>query len=459
MSTGPAQDKARSADVPEHPQAPDREPAELPTYNNSYVLSVINEKTRQEEEREAEIASRQGPVAGGIAGQVTSGTKGLLSLSSVQGTFALPGGKLLSGELKRELRTVNPTLITVRITSADITVTMSPALYIDAIWPARNMILRQVVYKLSSGETTVDVATVSGEFGDGFISATDEAQSAIAGLVTSIVRRTPLVWADMQHPPPAPTSPAELARSRLAKPRVYDPLRDADPKFTLQALAAGFQALPSGGTSDVGAADVSHLRVGATVTFNRDVAQVEEGTGVSIAAGTTAELTVASGASIPALSGAGGDPAALATAADVQEIRVVSNGVFVVKDGARLASIDEVVISRGGGVSVARVTLYGKAREAADSEVGSRLLFGALLGVAATGSAGGWQAGAELAGNRYGTDAAIVPGIARGLIQSKLQAAFAQVLAQHRRTAIPGIDLGSVLGIPASGPSGAPRAP
>jgi hypothetical protein len=48
----------------------------------------------------------------------------------------------------------------------------------------------------------------------------------------------------------------------------------------------------------------------------------------------------------------------------------------------------------------------------------------------------------------------VVPGIVSGFLESKLQAAFTELLATQGRSLIPGVDLGSVLGVP-----GAPVAP
>jgi len=48
----------------------------------------------------------------------------------------------------------------------------------------------------------------------------------------------------------------------------------------------------------------------------------------------------------------------------------------------------------------------------------------------------------------------VVPGLVSGLLEAKLQAAFTELLAKQGRTIIPGVDLGSVFGVP-----GAPVTP
>jgi len=385
------------------------------------------------------------PLPGGAAGQTADATGGALSLQSVEGSFVLPAGKLLSGTTARQLRTEFETTVAVRITSDAITLTMRPALYIDAQWPVQNMRLSQVVYTIASEQTSVGVSLVNDEWGDGFIDATGTAQESIAETIAQIVRRTPL-HREHAHAPPTMVGPRMPQSDAL--PPAYDPLRDEDPQATLQALIAGFQSLPGGAESDVGAGDMSRLTVGATVTVNREFNQTEGGAGVHIGAGTAITLNVEGGASVTQLQGAGHGAAALASAANIQAIRATSAGIEVLKDGARVATIDAVTIHRGGTVSLDRISLHGEAADMARSESGLRLLVGGLAGLGATGSPEGFQAGVAITQARGDDTATIVPGITRAMIQSKLQQAFTSLLAQQGRTAIPGVDLGSVLGVP-----------
>ena len=78
------------------------------------------------------------------------------------------------------------------------------------------------------------------------------------------------------------------------------------------------------------------------------------------------------------------------------------------------------------------------------------------MAVATGGGAEGLAAGAELAHQRGADRPVIVPGLTRAMIEIQLQRAFTQLLAEHGRTAIPGVDLGAVLGVP-SGPAAPAR--
>ncbi len=392
------------------------------------------------------------PLEGGAAGQVESATGGAVSLTSINGSFVLPAGRLLSGTGTAELRTQSDTTITVTITGNELRLSMSPPLYIDAQWPAQNMVLSSVVHQIDTEVTTVDVRTVNDEWGDGMLDFTGTARGTIADTVASIIAHTPLHRSRMRAPtmgsPRAPAAPL---------PPAYNPLQDENPMATIDALILGFNSLPAGGTSDVSARDVSSITAGATLTINDGFEQLENGTGVRIAAGTSLSVNVASGASIAQLRGAAPGAPGIAAAADIQSIGVSSAGIEVIKDGARVATLDRITIHRGGSVSLDRITLHGEAERLAQGESGLwALLLGLPVAVATGGGAEGLAAGAELAHQRGADRPVIVPGLTRAMIEIQLQRAFTQLLAEHGRTAIPGVDLGAVLGVP-SGPAAPAR--
>jgi hypothetical protein len=238
-------------------------------------------------------------------------------------------------------------------------------------------------------------------------------------------------------------------------PAAYDPLRDTDPQETLKALVTNLQAMPSDGSSDVSAQDISKISVGATITITNGFEQIDGGTGLKIAPGTAVTVQIDSGASVAGLQGAGQGAAAIAAAANIQAIHASSAGITVVKDGKPVASINALTIRRGGQVKIDSITLLGEAAEAAESERGLRLLAGAIGGLAQTnGEPFGAAAGIARTAEDHADTPTVVPGIVSGLLESKLQAAFTELLAKQGRTIIPGVDLGSVLGVP-----GAPVSP
>lgn len=106
-------------------------------------------------------------------------------------------------------------------------------------------------------------------------------------------------------------------------------------------------------------------------------------------------------------------------------------------------------------MKIDHISLLGEAADAAKTEKSLRQIKGGVEGFA---ESGGIPFGFLLGfGNSIneGTDRpVIVPGMVSGLLESKLQVAFTDLLATHGRTIIPGVDLGSVLGVP-----GAPVSP
>jgi hypothetical protein len=298
------------------------------------------------------------------------------------------------------------------------------------------------------------VRTVNDEFGDGMIDVTETARSSIASTVGTIIAKTALDTKRQFPAPPSldtqgpPTGQGRTPRGGASDLLpAYDPLADSNPKETLDALVANLQAMPGGG-GDVAAQDVSKISLGATLVVNNQVEKIESGAGLRIAAGTAVSVRLDSGASIAKLQGAGQGAAAIAAAADIQALHVSSSGIEVVKDGKPIASINELTI-RGGKVNIDKLTLLGEAASAADTEQSGWVILGGLLGLARSGGVpAGFAVGAQNTVNDGRDKPVIVPGVVRGLLESKLQAAFTDLLAKQGRSLIPGVDLGVVLGVP-----------
>jgi len=397
------------------------------------------------------------PIPGGIAGQAASATGGAIGLQSIDGSFVLPAGKVLSSTGSRVVKTTDSSTVTVQIRSDRVSLTISNGIYIDAQWPAQNMRLFNVTHQFATNETTSDVRLADDEWGDGFIDVTGTARASIAETIGTIISRTALdrarlrppdPSADTQRPPEPQTAPIVPKGAFGNLVTAYDPLKDPNPQETLQALITNLQAMPSDGAGDIGAKDISKITVGATIVVNHAVEQIEGGTGLRIAAGTSVSVQIDSGASVAGLQGAGKGTAAVAAAAAVQAIHVSSTGIQVIKDGQPIATIDSLTISRGQ-VKIDHISLLGEAADAAKTESGARDIAGGVGGLV---ESGGLPLGFLLGvGNtiNQGTDKpVVVPGIVSGLLESKLQVAFTDLLATHGRPIIPGVDLGSVLGVP-----------
>jgi hypothetical protein len=407
-------------------------------------------------EREAGMPTVQrDPIPGGVGGSTSAATGGAVGLQSIDGSFTLAAGKVLSSGWTRVVKTAESALVSVQIRSDKIVLTIANGIYIDAQWPCQNMRLYSVTHTFGSNETAADVRTVDDEWGDGMIDVTGTARSSIAETVGTIIAKTALDTKRQFPVAPALDTRGPLTGQGPPTPRggasdllpAYDPLADTNPQETLRALVTNLQAMPGGG-SNVGAEDVSKVSFGATFVANRLFEKVENGTGLRIAAGTAVSVQLDSGASIPKLKeGAGQGTAAFAAAADIQALHLSSSGIEVVKDGKPIATINVLTISRGK-VNIDSITLVGEAAEAADTERGVWVILGGLIGAAQSGVPGGFAIGAQDTMNEGKDRPVVVPGLVRGLLESKLQAAFTELLATQGRSVIPGVDIGSVLGVP-----------
>ena len=396
-------------------------------------------------------AARGSWPTGRAAGQVEAATGGAVSLTAINGSFVLPAGRLLSGTGTAELRTQSDTTITVTITGNELRLSMSPPLYIDAQWPAQNMVLSSVVHQIDTEVTTVDVRTVDDEWGDGMLDFTGTARGTIADTVASIIAHTPLHRSRMRG-----TDDGLAPRARGAPAAGLQPVAGRGPDGDDRRPHPGLQLAPSrrderrqrarrqqhhgGGDAHrqrrVRAARERHRRADR----RRHVAERERRQ-------RRLDRPAARGGA-----GRAGDRAAV----DIQSISVSSAGIEVIKDGARVATLDRITIHRGGSVSLDRITLHGEAERLAEGESGLWALLAGIPVAIATGRTEGLTAGAELAHQRGADRPVIVPGLTRVMIEAQLQRAFTQLLAEHGRTAIPGVDLGSVLGVP-SGPAAPAR--
>jgi len=339
--------------------------------------AVQREHAHDHEHGPAGHTIQRDPIPGGIAGQTASETGGAVGLRSIEGSFVLPAGKILSSGAAAVVKTTDPNTIRIQISSNQVVFSMDYGLYIDAQWPAQNMRLFKVTHRFADNGTTADLRTVDDEWGDGFIDVTKTAEASIATTIATIISRTAVDRARLRPPEPsldtrrppgpqtAPTPPQGGAFGNLVS--AYDPLKDPNPEETLKALITNLQAMPSDGSSDVGAEDISKISFGATIVVNKGVEKIEDGTGLRIAPGTAVSVQIDSGASVAGLKGAGKGAAAIAAAADVQAIHLASTGIEVVKGGQPLASIDRLTI-RKGQVTIDQVSLAGPAADAAKVE-------------------------------------------------------------------------------------------
>jgi len=75
---------------------------------------------------------QRAPIPGGIAGQASDATGGAIGLRSIDGSFVLPAGKVLSSTTARVVKTTDSNTISVQIRSDRVSLTISNGIYIDA---------------------------------------------------------------------------------------------------------------------------------------------------------------------------------------------------------------------------------------------------------------------------------------------------------------------------------------
>ena len=117
------------------------------------------------------------PIPGGVGGQTSAATGGAIGLQSIDGSFTLAAGKVLSSDWTRVVKTAEAATVSVQIRSDKIALTIANGIYIDTQWPCQNMRLYGVTHTFATNETTADVRTVDDDWGDGIIDVTGTARS------------------------------------------------------------------------------------------------------------------------------------------------------------------------------------------------------------------------------------------------------------------------------------------
>ena len=354
---------------------------------------------------------RRQQLASQIPPQVAPATAGV--------SFDLPGGKLLTGDWN-DLSTVNPTTVTLSVSATGIDLSFDPALLIDAQWPVSDMEWSGLRYDFAGASvssinlvSTQDVAVTAYQ---------SEARGKITGFFTGL-----------------------LSGTRMATPG-YDPLTDPNISETLAQIRTNFQSQPSSG-GDVTAADVTRIRLFGEATISGPI-QAGAGDG---------SISVNGPVRVQAeLEGTGADLGQTMEQGLSPHIRRLTlDGAFIVRSGGEdVAQLHEISVAYGGAVTVERMTLLGRAAEAAHTEEGLRGL--ALILVLASGEPSDRL---RLSGAQPDLSAQIVPGLTRGTIQDALTQAVVEFIRQNRGL-LPGLDLTSIFGItPPMGDFPPPRPP
>ena len=140
----------------------------------------------------------------------------------------------------RDIQTRDATTVRISVTAGALRISASPSIYIDASYPANNMLLYGASYDFASGGVSVDVSI--DQDGWGFLNYMPETRAAITALIQHGVAGTP------------------------AATHGYNPMTDPNLMHTLQALAAPFTSLPAapGAAAGVGTAELASVSAGGT---------------------------------------------------------------------------------------------------------------------------------------------------------------------------------------------------
>ncbi len=377
-------------------------------------------RQRESEHRSEVVAAETAQGGRTVSGMVSEATESRAELRGVAVSFAIPGGRTLSSSWRRSVATRAGTQVHIAVEPSGLRVSMAPGLYIDAQWPARNMVLEGCGWDFARGEPSVSVRNADDvPILGGAIDYTDTARSEVRRMLLDTIGATPMGRAG------------------------YDPTNDPSLLAHVTLLRHRFEDLPPSPGAPAEAPRPSSPAISATLAMRTPY---EQGAG-------NAALRIPGGGSFTATIQAGGDPAAVAragsvgdriAAARIQHIDLTSDAISLLSGGRPVATLEHLRITQGGNVTLLRFRSHGDARTGAGFEALVRLF---VVGAAIEQGGGPSGAGALEAASR--TDAVqpeVVPGMTRGMIEAGLSDAIRRLL-QDNRHAVPGVDLASVFGV------------
>jgi hypothetical protein len=355
-------------------------------------------------------------------GQIEQGLPEQLDVQAVRATMMIPGDRKLAGGLFHgySIKTSSPTQVNAEVTRTGLKVWLSPGMYLDANWPLRDCTLEGASLQFGSNAPHVDITDGGGL---GAIPIRGWVTSKITGVIHGALGGTKLVQPD------------------------YDPMRDTDLQGTLDRVMQGFvdtfsehddtAKKKAPGKSPVGPEEMTRVSAGATVAVRGGAVFAEGGSGISIAANAPIDIAVDGAGSIADLT-AGHDAHGVASGANVQAVRLDTEGLEVMVKGKPVARLESMRLARGGVITVERMTPLGKLAKAEAAEAGISGLL-TLLALASHDPAAN-----DLYRNTEHPQ--IVDGVSRKMIEKEFTETIHKLILQYRN-AVPGVDLAAALGI------------
>ncbi|MBP9084467.1 MAG: hypothetical protein KBG15_00050 [Kofleriaceae bacterium] len=352
-------------------------------------------------------------------GQVERELPAGVDLKEVRGSFAIPGGRMLAGSWKAEVKTSGPTTVEVAVGHAGVSMRFWPGLFIDAQWPLQNLMVNSATYTFGDSDVKINAGKDSG-LGSGMISIRDNVTDMLSQIIMKAV---------------GGKAPAVAG---------YNPIKDANLESNLRTLIDGVAAMfTSGGDKakpgkmPVATSEMKGLSAGATV--HAQLSQSFGGASAGLTLDANSEIEIdADGAGSAADVLSGGTLEESMTAASLQSIRIRSRGLCVMMKGEPAVRLHSLTVMRGGAVVVGRMELLGSLKASADTESGLSALAGLLALATGSSAASGLF---EHAQNPH-----LVSGVARKEIERQFTSVIHSLVMEYRG-AVPGVDLVKVLGL------------
>ncbi len=408
-----------------------------------------------------------------------------IRLKSLFFRFTIPGKKLLKSDSLYDVMTTDSTQIQLTLTSEQFALNPSPSLYIDAIWPAENMEIRNLIYNFKNATASADV---QGAGGAGFIPFEGSAKEAITTLLTDALKGTPAaapgynpfadedlvttlhaIQANIEGTagsqpavPSKPVATSQVAANResrvvgksagssavLPKPvttyRVTPgpmeaPIKKSDIASQSLSAVTTYGTTPVPSKPPIETSEVGGLSVGATFTLNTGVERESDGGGIRIPGGSECTLTISSAGSLADILK---EDSKKGITSQINSIKLSCDSITLMRKGKPIAKLQELKFTKGGKVSVDKVTLLGDLEVASDVE---RLGWLVLLTSLFASKGAPLQTAVKMAGSRR-DPTHVVHDAATAKIEQSLSQAIAALVMQNRYV-IPGIDLAEALGL------------
>jgi len=342
-----------------------------------------------------------------------------VDLQSVRASINIPGNLTLGGNWEYAAKTRTATQINCEVSTKGIQVWLSPGLYLDLTFPARDAELDGASLDFTTGKAH---ASVRDGGGIGVIPF----KGTVAKQVTDMIE-------------------GAISGTKLAG-HGYDPTRDPDLQGTLNRVMMGFTKLFAGKAGDhatdqkapIAPEQMTRVSAGATVALKAGASFVKDGTGIMIAGGAPLSIGVDGAGDLGHVM-KGEDAQGTIDAMNVQAVHLSTDGLEVVAKGQPVAKLNSLTLSRGGKITIDDMTPRGKLAKAEAGESGLSLLVAllALRGGDANAAGGAYQ---------NAQHPAVVDGVSRAMIEQTFTDTIHKMILQYR-TAVPGIDLAKSLGI------------